>query len=581
MLRSKRTWGGVAFVVLVVVVGYVAWLGLSVRSELQAAQARADGVQSALSAGDSARAARELAGFTADVGSARARTDSLGWRLLTHLPFVGDDARAVATVADVGVGLAKDGVAPVVRVAQGGLAGQLAPHHGRIDLAAVQGLGPVLDGVRTAFDGAAHRLDAVDAGGLTGWVRNPLNRLSDKVDSATEAVDSAGRAVDVLPSMFGASGPRRLLLLFENNAEIRATGGIPGAYAVVNARDGRISLGRQGSAADFGELPHPVLPQTKAEHAIYGDQPTRYLQDVNFVPEFPRTADLARAMYAQKYGVKVDAVMSVDTVSLAYLLKATGPITVPGGVTLTSNNAVDELLNGTYTRLRDPKAQDAYFAEVAKQVFAKVSDGGGSPSALLSALSRAVTEGRAYVHSFDAGSQQRLDGTKIAGQVDFSATANPQVGVYLDDATGAKMSYFLRTDVRLHSDRCDSGQQALSGYADFHMIQPRPDQLTKYVTGGGVYGIPTGQQLVIAHIYGPAGGELSDFRFDGKPVQADIAVDRGRPTATVVVQLKGGQTVRVRWTTRTATNSPRATDLSVTPGVDSGSAVTQIQSSCR
>ena len=45
--------------------------------------------------------------------------------------------------------------------------------------------------------------------------------------------------------------------------------------------------------------------------------------------------------------------ISIDPVALSYLLAVTGPVTVDG-VTLTADNAVDELLNGTYLRLRGP-----------------------------------------------------------------------------------------------------------------------------------------------------------------------------------------------------------------------------------
>ena len=111
-------------------------------------------------------------------------------------------------------------------------------------------------------------------------------------------------------------------------------------------------------------------------------------------------------MWRRHTGQRLDGVLSLDTVSLAYLLDATGPVRVPGDVTLTRQNALQELLSQVYVRLVDPAAQDVFFQGVAKRVFDAVNTGGGSPSKLVSALAQATSEGRVYVHSFDRGEQR-------------------------------------------------------------------------------------------------------------------------------------------------------------------------------
>ena len=80
------------------------------------------------------------------------------------------------------------------------------------------------------------------------------------------------------------------------------------------------------------------------------------------------------------------------------------------------------------------------------------------------------------------------------------------------------------------------------------------DQLTEFVTGPGTFGTPRGEQLVLMRVYGPKGGDLSTFRFDGEPVEVETVMDRGRSVATTAVQLGRGQTVRVSWRVRSASN---------------------------
>lgn len=569
-----------AFVVVVLALGvWAAWLAVRTRSDLLDARAHARDLSHQVGDGEDARATASLAGFTRSVDAARGHTRSPVWWVAEHLPFVGDDARAVATVADVGHDVAHQALEPLVgEAADGGVTAQLAPHGGRFDLEALHRLQPVLARARRSLDTADRRLSRVDRGALLGSVRGPFVDLSDQVDGARSGIDAADRAVAVLPAMLGEDGPRQYLLMFNNNAEIRATGGMPGAWAVVEATDGKIALVRQGSARDFSEFPAPVLPQSAPEKAIYNVQPSVFFPDTNFTPEFPRTADLAREMFLRKYGQKVSGVIGVDTVTLGYVIGATGDIAVPGGPTLTAANAADILLNGVYRTVHDPDAQDAYFANVAKTVFDKVSSGVGSPVALARALSQSVREGRLHVHSFSADEQDVLSGSRISGDVDFSPDSPPQVGVYLNDATGSKMSYYLRTHVRMTSDLCTSAGQQLTGLADLSMVDPGPGALDDYITGGGQYGTPAGQQLVLVRVYGPAGGTLSDFEFDGKPIHYSVVTDRGRPVVTTVVQLSGGQTVHVRWSTRTGRRDDA--QLSVTPGLDAQPATRTVRTSC-
>ena len=70
--------------------------------------------------------------------------------------------------------------------------------------------------------------------------------------------------------MLGADGPRTYLMLFQNNAELRATGGIPGSFATITARNGKISLGRQGDAGTIGRFDAPPIPLTPDERALFG-----------------------------------------------------------------------------------------------------------------------------------------------------------------------------------------------------------------------------------------------------------------------------------------------------------------------
>ncbi len=43
-----------------------------------------------------------------------------------------------------------------------------------------------------------------------------------------------------MPAFLGADGDRNYLYVFQNNAEVRSTGGLPGNISLVHASDGRV-----------------------------------------------------------------------------------------------------------------------------------------------------------------------------------------------------------------------------------------------------------------------------------------------------------------------------------------------------
>jgi hypothetical protein len=117
------------------------------------------------------------------------------------------------------------------------------------------------------------------------------------------------------------------------------------------------------------------------------------------------------------------------------------------------------------------------------------------------------------MHSFDDREQRELVGTPLSGEFPRKATANPQVGLYFNDATGSKMSYFLDYDAQVSASSCSAGRQQLNGHLTIGS-HPPADQgsLPTSVTGGAVHGVPAGSQLVVAEVYGPVGGRWAASR---------------------------------------------------------------------
>jgi hypothetical protein len=378
--------------------------------------------------------------------------------------------------------------------------------------------------------------------------------------------------------MLGADGERRYVAIFQNNAELRTTGGLPGAAALVTASDGRIEMGRQTESLPRTE--RPILPESPAERELYDGQLGTYYQDANFIPHFPRTAELVAAHWERNFDEQVDGVVSFDPVMLSYLLEGTGPITV-AGTEVTSSNAIDLLLHETYQRL-GPDEQDAFYAEVARLAFEKLAAGEGDPRTVLEALARSVREGRLIVTSFHEDEQEQLSGTRIAGEMAGEGNQS-QLGVYLNDATMSKLNYFLDYEVEdVSVESCQGGLQTIRGRLRLHSSAPESGEgLTEWVLGASGQGIgKVGDQLIQVELHAPQGGKVRRIDVDGKkrPMWPEMLLDHHVAQTFVEVRPGGENTVEF---VMTAPADVTEIEVRVTPGVETENESSVASVGCR
>src|SRR6202012_4546893 len=132
-----------------------------------------------------------------------------------------------------------------------------------------------------ALDQAHTQVNLISTDGTIQPVSNAIDSLQTSVGHAAAVIDGIGNAARLLPSMLGADGPRNYLLLFQNTAELRATGGVPGALALLHTDGGRVTLAAQTSAAEFREFDPPVMKLPIETAGLYGELPAQHIQEVN------------------------------------------------------------------------------------------------------------------------------------------------------------------------------------------------------------------------------------------------------------------------------------------------------------
>jgi hypothetical protein len=393
--------------------------------------------------------------------SAAALTSDPIWRAAEVTPFLGENLVAFRQTAALIDDLAQGALPPLSGLAGTFAIDNLKPTDRGFDLSVFEDARPYLGQARAALRIANGEATAIETKNTIPQIGSAVSQVVELVQRAKEAIDGVDTAASLMPSMLGADGQRSYLLLSLNNAELRSTGGLPGAVAVVNATDGALALGALSSASALGELSEPALELTEAERTLYGDLLGTYMHNVNYTPDFARSGELAQAIWEKRTGQSVDGVIAIDPVALGYILEATGPIDAGAGITLTSQNAAGVLLNDVYQRFSDPQEQDAFFAGVTRQIFSAVTASGADAATLVRGLSNGASENRIHIWSAHPEEQVQLESSLVGGAVPTSSNESTAFGVYLNDATGAKMDYYLTGAIAVASGVCRNDEQAV------------------------------------------------------------------------------------------------------------------------
>lgn len=143
--------------------------------------------------------------------------------------------------------------------------------------------------------------------------------------------------------MLGGSGTRRYLLVFQNNTELRATGGFIGSFAEIQITDGAISklIVPGGGSYDL---------QGQLKRTIIAPKPLQLLrerwefQDANWFPDYPTSARTIMELYEASGGPTMDGVVAVNATYVADLLDLLGPVDLTDeyGRMITKENFLEE-----------------------------------------------------------------------------------------------------------------------------------------------------------------------------------------------------------------------------------------------
>ena len=542
LLKSLRFWIPVGVLLALLLVGVGAGIAgkrvldeaYQARDDLEQAIPLAKTARDQIAAGDSVGAQQTVARLSALTADARAHTDGRLWRFAESIPLAGPNLVAVRTVSAVVDDLATNAVAPLSALSLD----SLSPSGGRIDTAAIADVSTTVDRAAGAVDAASATIAGIDQSALIDQVSAGVAQLDGVLSDIQPLLATARSTLSLLPGLLGVDSPRNYLVLVQNNAESRGTGGNPAALVMIHIDNGTLSITQQASSRDFvNGRPTPVTPLDPETVALYGDKVGRYMQDVTTTPQFTESARIMGAFWAESFGTPIDGTLSIDPVALSYLMAATGPVTLPDGDVLTSDNVVAQLLNQVYFRFSDPEDQDAYFAAAAGAVFGALTST-QNPRLLVDQVVRAVDEGRILYVPTNEAEAQEIAGSRLAGTLPDDNVTATMVGSYVNDVTEGKLDFYLDTSLSVASDMCTVDAATAPNFTVTTTLTStlQPDDvggLAHYISPGRFF--PKGDISTDLVVYGPVGASFASASLDGAAVGVTPVVHLGRPAVKINV----------------------------------------------
>lgn len=571
------------------------WQAITASLALKDAGNDAKQVQEQIAAGDFDAANQTLVSLQEKADRAHGRTNNLLWDIGGKIPWLGDNIDAVQTVSAV-LDTATEVNAPIALKLSAALkSGTFRPVNGRINLAEIKTLTPDVQRAAASIESAGRELDKLRPNSLVFPFNDMVAEIQEPVAAARSAATATATAFDLLPGMLGEDGPRKYLLMIQNPAELRSSGGLPGSVAILQAQNGQLAMAEQFSAADIKPTTSPVPGLDDDTRNMYGVTAAQDFRDLNFTPDFPTSARVAVGLVKEKLNITgIDGVVSVDPVVLKNLLRATGGVnvrvrnasgSVVAEVPLTEQTAVKTLLNQVYIQ-QDPgkcgndifcinqalAVQDAFFEAAAKDIFdAVITQGVGDQQQAIKALGDGTNQRRILLWSAHSDEQERLTGTAISGSLNRDNGDSPEIGIYFNDTTASKMDYYLQYVATATATECrQAGAQDLRTTVVVKSRMPADFAsrgLGVSVLGEGIF-VPQGQIGVNMRIYAPAGGEVRDLEVDGKPLAITADKHFGRQVAYVPITLKPGQEMTIIAAIRTGEGQDNDGILNFTPGLE-------------
>lgn len=382
-------------------------------------------------------------------------------------------------------------------------------------------------------------------------VKKQLAKLQTMTDQGASFVQEAKPLVKVLPSLLGEDEPKKYLVLFQNDKELRATGGFLTAYAILNIDKGVIKVER---SEDIYELDNSISNKPAAPEPIEKYLPKVsqwHLRDTNLSPDFIVSMKDFLKMYDRAgRGVEVDGIIAIDTNVLVSTIKILDDSVTAGGINFNTQNdercdcpqviyELEDNISRPVNFIREDRKGLLGDLMLAIMQKALTSSPGQYWGPLFQNFIKEVQEKHVLFYLFDEDAQSGIEALNAAGRI------RPFDGDYLHindvNFAGAKSNLFTTQDVDVEYEIRDGNiiKTLTINYANTH--EPSDCNLER-----GALCL-NAELRDFVRVYVPKGSKLLDSKGSIVKVETTEDLDKTVFEGFVTVRPKGKSTYILKY----------------------------------
>jgi hypothetical protein len=314
-----------------------------------------------------------------------------------------------------------------------------------------------LDLVNSYLARAGEKIVSLDSGSLPQDFRQKMLEAQNQFLIFKTAFDNFYQALKLGLQL--NSGKKHVLLLFENNNELRPTGGFMGTFGSLYLNYGKLGKMEISSIYDLdGQLMEKIVPPSP----VLNVNDRWFLRDSNWFADFPTSAQKISSFYEKEGGETPDLVIALTPNLIVDFLKTLGPIHLPKyGLQLNADNFIEQtqlvssVNYATFDSFENkPKQLLADFFPLMLQKIGQASP--DQTLAILQALENNLKAKQILLFSPDNQIQSQLAQLDWTGAI--AATDRDFLTVNISNLGGTKTDLFVDQNISLKSAISSSGE---------------------------------------------------------------------------------------------------------------------------
>lgn len=159
-------------------------------------------------------------------------------------------------------------------------------------------------------------------------IRSNMIKAQEVVDESHKFIKDGKPIIGKISWLLGKDSPRKYLVIFQNDGELRPSGGFWTAYSTLTVKNGKVTPGTASNIYDLDDKIASKVPAPRLIKSYHIGVPYLNLRDNNLSPDFPTDAQIFLDQYYKAMGKKdqFDAVIAIDTNLLVDMVRILGKL---------------------------------------------------------------------------------------------------------------------------------------------------------------------------------------------------------------------------------------------------------------